>query len=141
MAIAKTKLRVVPTEDRLTARSEACNALKEHLARLSPKNKETKASKRLLAALEALGAPAQDPVVQQAALVAIRQRLERLKAVKKDLEPAQQRDLQMILFFSSGERVSEMREQACAVLRLRGDDKSIAEVCRVYPGLRKIFDQ
>jgi len=135
-----TALRLVPTDDRVVARQVARKAIKDHLAKLNPKSKEMKASLRLLSALEALGATRQDPVIQAAAHDTIERRLERLKTVKKDLEPAQQRDLKMILFFSSGDRVRDMREQACAILKLHGSERSIAEVCRVYPGLWKIFE-
>ena len=112
------------------------------MSRLKKESKDVKTSLRLLAALEALYANGQDPVVWAAAADIVMRRLGRLKTVKKTLDSNQCRDLKIILFFTDSTMLpTDVREDACAILKLYGDDVSVAEVCRVYPGLHRMFNE
>jgi hypothetical protein len=132
---------VVPPDDRVSNLETARQAIKDELAKLRQTTKSCKASKRLIAALEALHTKGQDPQVQEAGTRTIKERLVRLKKVTGQLRPGQRRDLKIILFFNSGNLPLDMRADAIAILKLRGTDASIAEVCRVFPGLAKMFDE
>ena len=135
------KLSIVPADERVSARDAARAVLKEALDKLKQGSKEVLTSRRLLSALEAACADSQDVVVRQAAVAVVTERLEQMKKSGSELDVAQRRDLKIILFFGTSQSLADgLRQDACALLKLRGDERSIAEVCRVYPGLRKMFD-
>ncbi len=139
---ANTALRVVSTEQRISERDKVRQQMKDRIAALKPGSKERLTSERLLDVLEVLLERPNDESAQAAALKVVGERIERLKRMGHHLDAVQRRDLKLILYFTStGTVLRDAREDAVALLKLWGDDASIAEVCKVYPGLRRVFEE
>ncbi len=135
-------LRVVaPEADRLSARDQARQRIKDEMAKLKLDSKRRRHSANLIAVLEACDGANPDPVSCAAAAASVKRRLDRLKTAKGDFDAAQLRDLLIIVLFGhTGVVLGGAREEACAMIRLSGEERIIAVVLGVYPGLYKLLE-
>jgi hypothetical protein len=135
-------LKVVPTGERQSELEKVRLQIKEQLNGLKVGSTAAKTSRRLLEAIENVNKDPGNHECKRIANRVVRHRLASLKRLAKDYESEQRRDLKIIIFFGQSNGLDpELRNDACALLQLWGGEEPVAEVCRVFPGMRKLFDQ
>lgn len=138
---AVAQLRPVTGDDRLVVRNKARETLEEEVSRLKQTTKEAQSATRLLTALKAAMADPKNADVLEQAKKVVGGRIQRLKTVESAFDRSQNRDLEIIIHFTSGGiGLDDLRTSACALMQLNGSADSVKEICQIYPGLRKMFD-
>lgn len=138
----QTNLKMVPADERLTVREEARRRIESQVAKLKPDSNDAKTATRLLNTLTFYLDNPRDEEARKVAINVVQDRIERLKRIKPKgrFDAGQCRDLKIVIhYINVGNGLDDLRKDACALLQLWGDEKSVDEICLVYPGLRKLF--
>ena len=119
---------------------EAKAQIRNLLQGLKPDAKETINSRRLLDALDFEVSVPDFTVRQRKAREIVDKRLSFYREKRTQLKANERRDLLIIIMFGTECRLpQQQRWDACSFLNLYGDDAGRAQVCTVFPGLGRAF--
>ena len=139
--VLMTATRRDPVEERFAVHAQIKERLRGEVGRLKDGTKEKIASQRLLDQFDRHDPKQSNPDLVAETSKLVSTRLRRMQWSSGQMKVEQRRDLMIVLMFGSGGRLPrDQLETACAILKLRGTDKDLKDVCTVFPGFKHVFE-